>query len=236
MAIEGNILIVGAGGLGVPAAIALVRAGVRSLALADPDPVELSNLHRQIIYRESDVGQMKVQAAARRLRAIDPAAAIEEIPVAIDSSNARETISRFDFVIDGTDNPAAKFLINDVCVGLRKPFVYGGVLGMGGQAMTVIPGVSACLRCVFEAPPDADEVASCREAGIVGPVAGLVGEVQAREAIRFLSGQAPELSGAILTYDAAGAARVRVTRVNPRRGCACGAAANASVITMEEGK
>ncbi len=236
MAVVGNILIVGAGGLGVPAAIALVRAGARSLALADPDPVEVSNLHRQIIYRESDLGHKKVHAAARHLRAIAPAAAIEELALEIDSSNARKIVSRFDFVIDGTDNPAAKFLINDVCVALGKPFVYGGVLGMGGQAMTVIPGKSACLRCVFEAPPDPGDIASCREAGILGPVAGLIGEVQAREALRFLSGQAPEICGAILTYDGAGAARVRVTRVNPRPGCACAAAIDASVAAIEEGK
>lgn len=236
MAIEGSILIVGAGGLGVPAALALVRAGVRSLGLADPDPVEVSNLHRQIIYRESDLGRKKVHAAARRLRALDPAAVVEEIPFEIDSSNAREIVSRFDFVIDGTDNPAAKFLINDVCVALSRPFVYGGVLGVSGQAMTVIPGRTACLRCVFEAPPDPADIASCREAGILGPVAGLIGEVQAGEAIRFLSGRPLEVCGAILTYDGAGAARVRVTKVNPRPGCACGASIKASVTAIEEGK
>lgn len=236
MEIEGSILIVGAGGLGVPAALALVRAGAPSLGLADPDPVEISNLHRQILYRASDLGENKAAAAARHLRSLNAAVAIAALPFEIDSLNAHEIIARFDFVIDGTDNPAAKFLINDVCVALSKPFVYGGVLGVSGQAMTVLPGNSACLRCLFEAPPGPTDIASCREAGILGPVAGLIGEVQAREAIRVLCGRSPELCGAILTYDGAGAARVRVTKVNPRPGCACGAANNPSVAAIEEGK
>lgn len=223
MQIDGRILIVGVGGLGVPAAIALARAGAAWIGLIDPDPVEISNLHRQVIYRAADLGRPKVEAAARHLREIDPNLSVETFAFELDGSNAREIVSRFDFVIDGTDNPAAKFLINDVCVAAGRAFVYGGVLGVGGQAMTVIPGRSACLRCLFEGPPDAAEIASCREAGIIGPVAGLIGEIQAREAIRFLSGQGPELSGGILTYDGAGAARVRVTRVNPRPGCGCGA-------------
>jgi len=218
------ILIVGVGGLGVPAALAIARArAVTRLGLVDPDPVEVTNLHRQVIYTGSDVGRPKVEAAVRHLHDVDPALAIETFPVALDAGNAREFLERFDFVIDGTDSPAAKFLINDIGIATGTPFVYGGVLGMTGQVMTVIPGHSACIRCLFEEAPDPAEVASCREAGILGPVAGAIGNLQAREALAIVSGREGELSGGILTYDGAGPARVRFTRVNPRPRCVCGA-------------
>ena len=116
-------------------------------------------------------------------------------------------------MIDATDSPAAKFLINDTCIAARIPFVYGGVVGMTGQAMTVIPGETACVRCVFETPPDEEEIQSCREAGIVGPVAGAIGEMQAGEAMRAARAQTLLLSGKILTYDASGPSRVRITAV-----------------------
>ena len=227
MHIEADILVVGTGGLGVPAALALARAHaagaakIRRLGLIDPDPVELSNLHRQTIFGSDDLGRHKVEAAARHLHRIAPRLTIEKFPRALDQRNARETISRFAIVIDGTDSPLAKFLINDTCLATGRPFVYGGVLGMSGQAMTVIPGESACLRCLFEQPPDASEIASCREAGIIGPIAGAIGELQAHEALRLASGEAPEIAGKILTYDGAGAPRVRIATVNPRPGCAC---------------
>ncbi len=223
------ILIVGVGGLGVPAALAIARAGeVARVGLMDPDPVEVSNLHRQVIYTGSDVGRPKVAAAARHLRDIDRALAIEEFPAALESGNAREIIERFDFVIDGTDSPAAKFLINDVAIASSTPFAYGGVLGMSGQVMTVLPGHTACIRCLFEAEPDPAEVASCREAGILGPVAGAIGYLQALEALAFAHGRMPALAGGILTYDAVprmrfAGPRMRFTKVNPRRGCICGA-------------
>ncbi len=141
---------------------------------------------------------------------------------ALDEDNAAELIARHEFVIDGTDNPATKFLINDSCVSAGRPFAYGGVLGFFGQAMTVLPGRTACLRCLFEAPPPENEVANCREAGILGPVAGIIGAVQADEASLFLRGAQPRLRGAILTYDAR-AGRTRVTNISPRQGCRCGA-------------
>ena len=219
-----GILIVGVGGLGVPAALAIARArAVARLGLVDPDPVEVSNLHRQVIYAGSDIGHPKVEAAARHLHDIDPALAIEKFAVALEADNARDIAGRFDFVIDGTDSPAAKFLINDIAIATSTPFVYGGVLGMSGQVMTVIPGRTACIRCLFEDAPDPAEVASCREAGILGPVAGAIGNLQAREALAIAAGREGELSGGILTYDGAEPARVRFTRVNPRPQCVCGA-------------
>jgi molybdopterin/thiamine biosynthesis adenylyltransferase len=218
------ILIVGVGGLGAPVAIAIARAHrVSRIGLVDPDPVEVTNLHRQVIYSGTDIDQLKVEAAARHLHDIDDGLEIEQFPIALDADNARGIIERFDFVIDGTDSPAAKFLINDVAVATGTPFVYGGVLGMSGQAMTVIPGHTACIRCLFEDAPDPAEVASCREAGILGPVAGAIGNLQAREALAIVSGEEAQLVGGILTYDGSGPARVRFTRVHPRMRCVCGA-------------
>jgi molybdopterin-synthase adenylyltransferase len=229
-----RVLIVGLGGLGVPAALALVRGQVSQLALIDPDPVELSNLPRQVIYGETDCGELKVVAAARRLNAIAPATRLTTYPFAMDSANALELIRESAFVIDAIDNPAIKFLINDVCVVVGTPFAYGGVLGMTGQAMTVIPGRTACLRCLFEEPPDEDEIASCRDAGIIGPVAGAIGEAQAADAIRWLRGSMPALAGKMLTYDGK-LGRARLTDITARSGCVCGAAldaAHASSVRM----
>ena len=217
-----RILIVGVGGLGVPAAWALARDGARRLTLVDPEPVEVSNLARQVIFRDSDLGAPKVEVAARWLGERFPRVAIDTHEIALDESNAALLVAAHDFVIDATDSPAAKFTINDVCIAARKPFSYGGVIGMTGQAMTVIPHETACLRCVFENPPGEDEIQSCREAGIVGPVAGAIGTMQASEAMRASRAQMPLLSGKILTYDAACPARVRMTEVNPRPGCVCG--------------
>jgi molybdopterin/thiamine biosynthesis adenylyltransferase len=218
------ILIVGAGGLGAPAALALARANCGPLLLVDPDPVELSNLPRQIIYGETDIGLAKADAAARRLAKIARDLSVETAVARLDERNASRYISRADFVIDATDDPAAKFLINDVCVELGRPFVYGGVLGLSGQAMTVMPGETACLRCLFETPPDIEETASCRDAGIIGPVAGAIGTLQASEAIRAVSSIRPALAGKILTLDGSRAGRVRIAPISARPGCACGAA------------
>ena len=207
----------------MPALWALARDGARDLTLVDPESVELSNLPRQVIFRENDRGTPKVEAAARWLGENFPRIKIERQAIALDESNAARLVAEHDFVIDATDSQLAKFLINDACVRARKPFAHGGVIAMTGQAMTVLPGVSACLRCVFENPPDDDEIQSCREAGIVGPVAGAIGAMQAAEAMRASRAQKPLLSGKILTYDAAHSARVRMTEVNPRPGCGCGA-------------
>ncbi|MBV8772413.1 MAG: HesA/MoeB/ThiF family protein [Deltaproteobacteria bacterium] len=219
-----GVLIVGVGGLGVPAASAAVRAGILRLGLIDPDPIELSNLHRQVIYAVSDIGEAKVAAAERRLRVAGAQVEIETQYSALNAANAESILGSYDFTIDATDDPLTKFLINDVCVALARPFVYGGVLGMTGQVMTVLPGHTACLRCLFEEPPDENEIASCRDAGIIGPIAGAIGEVQAAEAISYLRGSMPALAGTMLSYDATELGRIRLTPVAARAGCACGAA------------
>jgi molybdopterin-synthase adenylyltransferase len=221
---EFSILIVGVGGLGVPAAWALARDGARRLTLVDPDPVDLSNLARQVIFTTDDIGTPKVIAAARFLTTRFPACIVETHALALDSTNAARFIAQHDFVIDATDSPLSKFLINDVCLAARKPFVYAGVIGMTGQAMSVIPGATACLRCVFEDAPDETEIASCREAGILGPVAAAIGSIQASEGMRASRGEDLALAGKLLTYDAAANARVRITPISARPGCVCGAA------------
>lgn len=211
------------GGLGVPAAWSLARDGAARLTLVDPDPVELSNLARQVIFRASDLGASKVTAAASWISARYPKCVVVHHAIALDASNAPGLVAAHDFVIDATDDPATKFLINDVCVAARIPFSYGGVIGMTGQAMSVVPGESACLRCVFENPPGSDEIATCREAGILGPVAGAIGMIQAAEAMRALRAETLQLKDKILTYDGALTARVRITAVAARPGCGCGA-------------
>lgn len=223
-AVNNRILIVGAGGLGVPASLALARGGIRDFAVMDPDPVELSNLPRQIIYGEASIGVPKVLAAATFFARNYADIAVEPLKLLLDARNAVEIIRRFGFVIDATDSPAAKFLINDTCVAIGRPFVYGGVLGLTGQAMTVIPGRTACLRCLFEEPPDEADAASCREAGVIGPIAGAIGEVQAAEAIAWANGRMPALAGTMLTLDGSTSGRIRPTSIAARAGCACGAA------------
>jgi molybdopterin/thiamine biosynthesis adenylyltransferase len=219
-----KILIVGAGGLGVPAAVALARAGIRDFTIMDPDPVELSNLPRQIIYGEASIGTPKVVAAAKFFARNYADAAVEPLMMRLDEANAAGIIRRYGFVIDATDSPATKFLINDICIALGRPFVYGGVLGLTGQAMTILPGHTACLRCLFEEPPDEAESASCRDAGIIGPAAGLIGEVQAAEAIAWASGRMPALAGMMLTLDSSTTGRIRPIAIAARPGCGCGAA------------
>lgn len=219
---KNRVLIVGVGGLGVPALMELARGGIEELTLIDPDPIELSNLPRQVIYREDEIGVSKVIAASRYLSEVAPAIRVEAFAQRLDPGNATEFISRSAFVIDATDDPATKFLINDVCVATRTPFIYGGVLGMTGQTMTVIPGRTACLRCLFEEPPDDEDAASCRDTGIIGPVAGAIGMAQAVEAIRHLRGEVPALAGRMLTYDGI-LGRTRVIDIPRRSDCMCAA-------------
>jgi molybdopterin-synthase adenylyltransferase len=225
------VLLVGVGGLGVPVAMALARGGIPALTLIDPDPVDLSNLHRQVLFGESDLGAPKVIVAARRLREIAPATRLEAQVGVLDGANAENLVSRSAFVIDATDNPATKFLINDACIAAGTPFVYGGVLGMTGQALTIIPRRTACLRCLFEEPPGEDEIASCQAAGIIGPVAGVIGEAQAAEAMRWLRAEMPALAGKMLIYHAK-PGRLRLVEIAARSGCRCGAAANVSAAAV----
>lgn len=218
---ESRVLVVGAGALGVPAAAYLAAGGIGTIGIMDPDAVELSNLPRQILHRTEDLGRPKVLSLRDRLRRIDSHVGVETIEGRLDETNASPLIAAYDFVIDASDNFATKFLINDVAVALGIPFSHGGVLGFLGQTLTVVPGCGACYRCLFSAPPPPGETATCRDAGILGPVAGLIGAIQAAQALAALSGEPGLLIDRLLTYDALQSRwrEVRIAR-NPRcAGC-----------------
>jgi molybdopterin/thiamine biosynthesis adenylyltransferase len=214
---DGRVLIVGVGALGCPAAVQLADAGVGTLVLVDPDRVELSNLHRQILHTTSGIGTPKVLSAAAALRRRSPDLRVVTHAEALTAHNAAQLFPPADFIIDATDGVAAKFLINDAAVRWQRPFSHAGILGFLGQTMTVLPGRSACYRCLFPEPPPPDEIPTCQEAGVVGPIAGLIGSLQAAEAIKFLTGSGELASDRLITYDALTDRwrRVRLAR-NPR--------------------
>lgn len=200
--LSSKVLLIGAGGLGAPIALYLAAAGVGTIGIADADTVDLSNLQRQVIHFTNDIGTPKVLSAAAKMRALNPDIDIKTYHQFIASDNAREIIGEYDFVIDGTDNFAAKFLINDACVLEKKPYSHGGILRFNGQTMTVNPGVSACYRCVFNAPPPANAVPTCSQAGVLGAIAGMLGTIQAAEALKFVAQAGTPLYNKLLTFDA----------------------------------
>ena len=212
-----RVLVVGVGALGCPAALAVAAGGVGTLILVDPDRVELSNLHRQPLHRTDAIGRLKVDSAAAALRGEFPALRVETHPLRLDADNLPAFFGDADFVIDATDGAATKFLINDGAVRLGKPFSHAGILGFLGQTMTVRPGESACLRCLFPEPPSEAETVSCRDAGVIGALAGVVGTLQGGEALKHLTGRGEVLADRLLTIDAlsGGWRQVRLAR-NPR--------------------
>jgi molybdopterin/thiamine biosynthesis adenylyltransferase len=200
---EAKVLIIGAGGLGSPAALYLAAAGVGTIGIADADCVDLSNLQRQVIHFTPDVGKPKVRSAEAKMRQLNPDVEVRTYEEFVRAANVREIIRAYDFVIDGTDNFTAKFLINDACVLERKPFSHGGILRFSGQTITVVPGQSACYRCLFKAPPPKGAVPTCSQAGILGAVAGMLGTIQATEALKFITGAGKLLTDNLLIFDAA---------------------------------
>lgn len=218
---DARALVVGVGGLGSPAAMALADAGVGTIGLVDPDRVEPSNLHRQPLYTEADIGRPKVDAAAARLRGGHPRLRVETAAVRF-GAGPRSLVAGFDVVLDGTDSIGAKFDVNDAAIAARVPLVHAGAIGWQAQLLTILPGLSACYRCLFEEPPPPDEVPSCQEAGVLGPAVVLAGSVQAAEAIRLLTGAAPSFADRLLAIDTRTGSwrRIAVTR---RLDCpACG--------------
>jgi molybdopterin-synthase adenylyltransferase len=200
--LQSKVLIVGTGGLGSPVALYLAAAGVGTLGIVDADVVELSNLQRQVIHFTADVDRPKVESAADKIKAINPDVTVEPWLLYLDASNIMDIIKQYDFVIDGTDNFASKFLINDACVLAGVPFSHGGILRFDGQTMTVLPNQTACYRCYFREPPPAHAVPRCSQAGILGAVAGMLGTIQAAEALKFLTGTGKILTDSLLTFDA----------------------------------
>lgn len=198
---QAKVLIAGAGGLGSPAAMYLAAAGVGTIGIVDADVVDLSNLQRQILHGTGDIGVPKTDSAAETIRDLNPNVEVKTYNVYLDSSNIRDIIRGYDFVVDGTDNFAAKFLINDACVMEKIPFTHAGILQFYGQIMTVIPGETPCYRCVFRKPPEG-YVQNCKDAGVIGALAGVIGCMQALEAIKYITGTGELLTGRMLTFDA----------------------------------
>ena len=200
--LNSRVLIIGLGGLGSPALYYLAACGIGEIGIMDGDRVELSNLQRQILHGWEDVGKAKTVSARRRTTGLRPDLRLISYSCRISEANSEEIIAPYDFVIEATDNFASKFLINDVCVRLGKAFSHAGILGMFGQTMTVVPGKGPCYRCVFGDPPPPGEVPTTQEAGVLGAVPGVLGAIQAAEAIKYLLDCGRLLVGRLLTWDA----------------------------------
>ena len=196
-----KVLIIGTGGLGSPIALYLAAAGVGTIGLVDADVVDLSNLQRQVIHFTADVGRPKVTSAREKINQMNPDVTVHEINMRVDPSNILELIADYDFIIEGTDNFPTKFLVNDACILADKPFSQGGILRFQGQTMTHVPG-SASYRCVYRQPPPPGAVPTCSEAGVLGAIAGMLGTIQAAEAVKYLVGIGDLLVNRILIFDA----------------------------------
>ncbi|RKI42780.1 HesA/MoeB/ThiF family protein [bacterium D16-51] len=200
--LDGKVLVIGAGGLGSPAAMYLAAAGVGTVGIADADKVDLSNLQRQILHSTKNIGQAKVLSAKETINAINPEVSVPVFEEMVSSENIMDLIQEYDFILDCTDNFETKFLINDACAAAGKSFSHAGILRFQGQLMTYVPGRGACYRCVFQAPPPKDAVPSAKQVGIIGAMGGVIGSLQAMEAVKFLLGIGDLLTGKLLTYDA----------------------------------
>src|SRR3989338_4506864 len=196
-----SVLIVGAGGLGCPSALYLAAAGVGKIGIIDRETVALSNLHRQVLYGTEDVGRPKSLAAKERLAILNPDVDVAAIQESLLADTALDQLRGYDVVLDGSDNVMTRYLVNDACVLLSTPFVYGGVVRLQGQVMAIRPRQSACFRCVFPEPPTAGGVLNCRDAGVLGAAAGLMGSLMAHEALKWLVGIEEPLPDRLLVFD-----------------------------------
>ncbi|MEQ1579327.1 MAG: molybdopterin-synthase adenylyltransferase MoeB [Steroidobacteraceae bacterium] len=195
-----RVLIVGAGGLGSPSALYLAASGVGTLGLVDLDTVDVTNLQRQVLYSTADIGRGKTAAARQRLIALNPDLNVIEHGVELGPDNVMEIFRQYDIVLDGTDRIGTRYLVNDACVLLAKPLVSAAIHRFEGQAMTYVPGKGPCYRCLFPAP--STEIPNCATAGVLGVLPGVLGTLQATEAIKLIIGIGSPLVGRLLTYDA----------------------------------
>ncbi len=200
--LEGRILVIGAGGLGSPVALYLAAAGVGTIGIIDEDVVDLTNLHRQVIHHTADISKPKVVSAKEKIAALNPDVRVTAIRERLNKDNILDLFKRYDIIVDGTDNFPTKFLVNDAAVFSGKPLIHGGILRFDGQVMTILPGKSACYRCLFKEPPPAGLIPSCQEAGVLGVLAGVIGTIQATEALKVLLGIGRPLTDRMLIYDA----------------------------------
>jgi len=224
-----SVLIVGAGGLGSPAATYLAAAGVGRIGIADDDQVDVTNLHRQPLHDTGDVGLPKAESARARIEALNPFVRVEAIRDRVTSENAIAMIERYDIVIDATDNFATRYLLNDACVLTGTPLVYGSVDRFEGQASVFATPGGPCYRCLFPTPPDPATVQSCADAGVLGVLPGLIGTMQATEALKLLLGLGESLAGRLLIVDALG---VRFKTIEVERDPRCPACGTREIRTL----
>lgn len=197
-----SVLIIGAGGLGSPVGLYLAAAGVGRLGIVDFDNVDETNLQRQIIHSTKDVGRSKLESAKEKIEAINQNVKVETYETRLTSENAFDIISEYDLVVDGTDNFPTRYLINDSCVFLNKPFVYGSILRFDGQVTVFNPRKGPCYRCLYPTPPPPELIPNCAEAGVLGILPGIIGSLQALEAIKLIIGKGNSLVGRLLLFDA----------------------------------
>lgn len=228
---QSRVLVIGAGGLGSPAAFYLAAAGIGTLGIVDPDKVELSNLQRQILHRSADIGRPKVESAKDKLIDLNPDVEIKIYPARFEENNGAEIAAGYHFIVDGSDNFETKFLVNDLALRLDIPFSHAGIVRLQGQTMTVLPGKTACYRCLFEAPPSPEEILNCQQSGILGAVAGTLGTIQATEAVKYLTGfEEGLITDRLLTYDAKMMKFYSVEIARNPCCAACGAVGSAKTI------
>ena len=199
--LESRVFLVGAGGLGSPAAFYLAAAGIGKIGISDNDDVDFSNLQRQILHSTKDVGRPKVQSAKETLEALNPDIEVVPYTERLNSENIIDIIKDYDVILDGSDNFPTRYLVNDACVMLGKPLSHGSIFRFDGQATTILPGQGPCYRCLYESPPPPDLVPSCQEAGVLGIIAGIIGVVQATEVIKLRLEKGELLNGKLLLYD-----------------------------------
>src|SRR5213080_1363430 len=224
-----RVLCIGTGGLGSPLALYLAAAGVGTLGLVDFDVVDVSNLHRQVLHGTKDVGRPKLESARDRIRDVNPHVHVELYETRLTSENALDIIRDYDVVIDGTDNFATRYLTNDACVLLGKPNVYGSIFRFEGQASVFALPDGPCYRCLFPEPPPPGLVPSCAEGGVLGVLPGLVGTIQATEAIKLIVGVGEPLAGRLLLIDTLG---MRFRTVNVRKDPACPACGTREITAL----
>jgi len=225
--LDAKVLLIGAGGLGSPTALYLAAAGVGTLGIVDFDDVELTNLQRQILHRTQDIGRPKVESASDTIAAINPDVQVVQHRLRLTSENAMEVLEPYDIIVDGSDNFATRYLVNDACVMLGKPCVHGSIFLFEGQAATFIPG-KGCYRCLYPTPPPPGMVPSCAEAGVLGVLPGIVGCIQAIETIKIILGLGETLTGRLLLFDALS---METRQVKVRRNTACPVCGDSPTVT-----
>ena len=200
--LQSKVLVIGAGGLGSPVLYYLAAAGIGTIGIADFDTVDLSNLQRQLLHTTDSIGSRKTDSAKMALSKLNPEINFITYDEKVTANNILNLIKPFDIVVDCTDSARTKFLINDACVLSKKPFVHGGILGFTGQLMTYVPNQGPCYRCIFSQPTDFDSVSTCRDVGVIGAIAGVIGSMQSLEVIKFILGKGELLVGKMFTYNA----------------------------------